>query len=266
MRRLLLLPLAVAVVGLAAFGCSKSTSPAGYGTVRVALTDAPANYDSIVLHITEVAVHRDAPDSTAGWFTVANPDSNFDLLKLQNGVFENLGSVTVPAGHYDQVRLILGSGSYIVVDGVKHDLTVPSGMQTGLKLVGGFDVASGGETDIGIDFDAAHSVHETGNGKWMLKPVVHIREISTTGTISGVVSPADPKSSVFALVGADTLSSTMTGSNGAFALTLLPAGTYNVAIDAPDAFHDTTLTGVAVTAGQTHDVGTVTLTPVAMPQ
>ena len=117
MRRLLLLPLAVAVVGLVAFGCSKSTSPAGYGTVRVALTDAPADYDSIVLHIREVAVHRDSPDSTAGWFTVATPDSNFDLLVLQNGVFANLGSVTVPAGHYTQVRLILGPGSYIVVNG-----------------------------------------------------------------------------------------------------------------------------------------------------
>jgi len=260
MRRLFQLLLTIVFLGFATFGCGRVTSPRGTGTVRVSLTDAPADYDSVVLHIAEVAVHRDGPDN-AGWFTVSTPDSLFDLLMLRNGVFTGLGSVTVPAGHYTQARLILGPGSYLVVSGERHDLTVPSGMQTGLKLIGGFDVPAGGLVDIGIDFDAARSIHVTGNGRYMLKPTARVQVFATTGSITGKVSPADPPSGVFAVAGADTVASTITGGDGAFALALLSAGTYDVRIDAPEGFRDTTITGVSVTVGQAQDLGVVTLSP-----
>jgi len=263
MRRSFLLLLSVAFIGLASSGCGKSggvTGPRGTGTVRVSLTDAPAVYDSVVLNIRSVSVHRDGPDDE-GWFTVAEPDSMFDLLLLRNGVFTNLGSITVPAGHYTQVRLLLASGSYVVANGQRHDLTVPSGLQTGLKLIGGFDVPDGGLVDIGVDFDAARSIHVTGNGRYMLKPTARVQVMSTAGSITGSVSPADPASSVFAMAGPDTVASTMTGAGGAFTLAMLAAGSYDVHIDAPDAFRDTTITGVSVTAGQAHDIGVVTLTP-----
>jgi len=265
MRRLALLFLPIALIGFATFGCGSGgsggvTSPGGTGTVRMSLTDAPADYDSIVLDIREVAVHRDGPDD-AGWSTVSTPDSMFDLLLLRNGVFTNMGSAVVPAAHYTQVRLILGSGSYVVVRGERHDLTVPSGLQTGLKLVGGFDVPDGGLVDVGIDFDAAQSVHATGNGKYMLKPTARVQVVATTGSITGVVSPADSASSVSAVRDSATVASTVTGAGGAFTLALLPAGLYDVRIDAPGGLRDTTITGVSVTAGQAHDIGVVTLSP-----
>ena len=49
-----------------------------------------------------------------------------DLLELRNGVFAQLAVGNVPAGHYTQVRLHLGAGSNVVVDGVTHPLDVPS--------------------------------------------------------------------------------------------------------------------------------------------
>jgi hypothetical protein len=262
MRRLFLLLLAIAMVGFSTLGCGNGgvTSPRGTGTVRVSLTDAPAAYDSIVLNVREVTVHRDGPDNE-GWFTVATPETLVDLLLLRNGVFTNLGSAMVPSGHYTQMRLILDSGSYIVVDLVRHDLFVPSGLQTGLKLVGGFDVPDGGLVDVGIDFDAARSVHVTGNGRYMLKPTARVHVLATTGSITGVVSPANPASNVSAVAGADTVASTVSGEAGAFTLALLPAGLYDVHIDAPGGFRDTTIAGVSVTAGQAHDIGVVTLSP-----
>jgi hypothetical protein len=254
--------LAAALVAIAAFGCGHGgvTSPQGTGTVRVSLTDAPAAYDSVILVIREVAVHRDGPDD-AGWFTVPLTESTFDLLLLQNGVFTNLGSEVVPAGHYTQVRLILASGSYVVVDGVRHDLFVPSGMQTGLKLIGGFDVPDGGLVDLGIDFDAARSIHVTGNGRYMLKPTARVHVVSTAAAITGVVSPADPPSAISAVADGQTVSSTLSNDTGAFTLALLPPGSYDVVIDAPEGLRDTTITGVSVAAGQVQDIGTVTLSP-----
>ena len=260
MRRLFTALIAIASLAVIAFGCGKVTSPRGTGTVRVSLTDAPADYDSVVLVIREVSVHTDGPDES-GWSSLVLTESVFDLLRLRNGVFAGLGAALVPAGHYTQVRLILDPGSYLVVGGVRQDLVVPSGLQTGLKLVGNFDVPAGGIVDVGIDFDAAQSIHLTGNGTYMMRPTARVQVIATTGAIKGVVSPADSASALYAIAGADTVASTTSGAGGAFTLALLPPGTYAVGIDAPASLRDTTLTGVSVTVGQTTDVGTVTLTP-----
>jgi hypothetical protein len=117
-----------------------------------------------------------------------------------------------------------------------------------------------GTVDIGIDFDAARSVHETGNGTWILRPVARIFPIQTTGSIHGTVSPAADTSWVFAMMGADTVTSTRTGGDGSFTLSLLPAGDYAVHIVPVAAgVHDTTLSPVHVTAGQTTELGTIVL-------
>lgn len=248
----------VLLAGLAALaGCSKSTSPQK-GTVTVSLTDAPADYDSVVLVIREVAVHRAGPEDM-GWVSFVPDSSRYDLLRLRNGVFAELGKVLVDPGHYTQVRLLLGAGSYVVENGVRRDIVIPSGLQTGLKLVGEFDVTAGTSVDLGIDFDAARSFVETGSGKLMLKPTCRVHVMNLTGAIDGTVSPADPASTAYAISGVDTLAAAVSDGNGAFLLPLLPPGSYAVAIDAPAAYRDTTLGAVSVTAGAVTHLGSVTL-------
>ena len=221
--------------------------------MRMTLTDAPADFDSVVLVIREVAVHSASADSE-NWIKFVPAATYYDLLTLQNGVFAELGTWTLPAGHFTQVKLLLDPGSYLVIDGQRVPLTIPSGLQTGLKLVGEFDVPAGSLVDIGLDFDAAHSIHQTGNGRWMLKPTVRIVTRTLTGSIVGTVAPADTASSVFAIMGTDTIASAKTGNDGGFALSLLLPGSYNVAIDGPMSLRDTTLTGVSVVAGQATNV------------
>lgn len=258
MRRLILPVIAGLVALLAVAGCSNSTKPS-MGTVRVSLTDAPADYDSVILVIREVSVHLAGPED-AGWVSFVPDSSRYDLLRLGNGVFAELGQVAVQAGHYTQVRLLLGPGSYVVENGIRRDIVIPSGMQTGLKLVGEFDVIAGTTVDLGIDFDARRSFHETGMGTLMLQPTVRCHVIALTGAIQGTVSPADPPSVVYAIAGAETLGTAVPGTNGVFLLPMLPPATYTVAIDAPAAYRDTSLAGVGVTAGVVTQVGTVALT------
>lgn len=261
MRRLILLAAALLAVVLIVPSCSKSTKPA-YGTVRVSLTDAPADYEAVILVIREVAVHMAGPDSS-GWTSFVPDSASYDLLTLRNGVFAGLGEVLAPAGHYTQVRLILGPGSYVIENGVRRDLVVPSGLQTGLKLIGEFDVPAGGVVDLGIDFDAMRSIHETGTGTLVLQPTAKVQVIQSTGSIAGTVQPADPPSTVFAIAGAETLGTTIPGTDGNFLIPILPPGSYTVAIDAPAAYRDTSLANVGVTAGQVTQVGVVQLTPVS---
>jgi hypothetical protein len=262
MRRLGLAILLLTLLAALA-GCGNSTTgpgASGSGQMRMTLTDAPADFDSVMLVIREVAVHAASPDS-ANWIRFVPAKTYYDLLTLRNGVFAELGTWTLPAGHYTQVRLLLDPGSYLVIGGQRVPLTVPSGLQTGLKLIGEFDVPAGSLVDLGLEFDAARSVHETGNGRWMLKPTVRLVPRTLSGAIVGRIAPADTASSVFAIMGADTIGWTRTGTDGAFAVSLLLPGTYDVAIDAPVSLRDTTLTGVSVVAGQATNVGTVTLPP-----
>jgi hypothetical protein len=62
------------------------------------------------------------------------------------------------------------------------------------------------------------------------------------------------------------VAASVTDADGKFALALLLPGTYRVSV-APtsEAYADTTLDGVTVTAGNTTSLGTIVLTPVPAP-
>jgi hypothetical protein len=234
------------------------------------MTDAPGDFESVNLVITQVSAHLAGGDEsgdsladshTGGWIVLNDTPATYDLLTLQNGVFVTIGTGKVPAGHYTQVRLKLGAGSNVTVDGVTHPLFVPSGMQTGLKLVGNFDVPADGLVDIALDFDAARSIFQDGTGRYHLKPTVKVLPFSTAGAITGQVSPAGTPTTIYAIVAPDTLGSTAAAADGHFALSTLAPGAYSVAFHPASGFRDTTLAGVNVAPGATTNVGTVELTP-----
>lgn len=272
MRTALRPTLALVALGLSlglAAGCGDGgPSSPGYGTMRVRMTDAPGDFDEVNLVLTEVSVRRDgaAPDSDSvdvdgEWIVLSDGPATYDLMDLRNGVFATIGEADLPAGSYSQVRLKIGSGSTIVVDGTSHPLVIPSGSQSGLKLVGDFDVTDGGTTDIGLDFDAARSIHETGNGKWMMKPVVRVMPVSASGGIRGTIVPDSTAATVWLLQLPDTVGSTVAALDGHFQFAVLAAGTYDVRVEPDSGYRDTTITGVIVSGGSTTDLGTVTLTP-----
>jgi hypothetical protein len=263
LRSLILVAAVLPLVALA--GCSNSPSGPAMGTMRVQLTDAPGEYDAVNLVITQVAVHVEGtdPDTTSGWEILDSDVQTYDLLTLQNGVFTTIGMAKIPAGHYTQIRLKLGAGSNVVVGGVTYPLTVPSGLQTGLKLIGSFDVPADGLVDVALDFDAARSIHQTGSGTYLLKPTVKVVPFSSAGAISGTVLPAGTETAIYAIVAPDTLGSAAAGADGSFTVGTLPVGVYSVAFHPATGYRDTTLAGVAVTAGHTTSVGEVQLTPLA---
>jgi hypothetical protein len=113
-----------------------------------------------------------------------------DLLKQQGGNSASLLSgVSLPAGHYAWIRLKLATTDCCTItlsDGSVHPLIIPSGDETGLKLVQGFTVAAGGTVNFTIDFNLRQSI-TLANGKYILKPVLRITNNVETGQIHGVV-------------------------------------------------------------------------------
>ncbi len=264
---LLFLATATALL-LAGAGCSDSdsdnntgTAPlTGTGGMQVFLIDAPGDYEQVNVQVIEVSVHADGEDSISGWHTIAVDTTEVNLLELTDGNYAVLADSTLPAGQYSQVRLLLGEGNNVVVDGEVHELTVPSGSQTGLKLNHPFTIEDGMTYAVTLDFDAERSVLRTGNGTYKLKPVIRLIVNEHGGSLHGVVEPVAARAFVMTVAGQDTLYAHADTVTGAYRFAMLPVGSYDLQISATEgAYLDSTLAGVAVQAGVDTDMGTVVL-------
>ena len=275
MKQLSLL-LTITFITLMGFtGCDSSRSEVGTGTMAVTMTDAPAPYDSVHVTINEVRVQKeDSEDSESeesdgengddsddeGWVTVFDQQMTVNLLELTNGNQISLGSKELEAGTYSQIRLILGDQNTVTVDGETYNLQTPSAQQSGLKLQIDADVEENTEYSLLVDFDAARSIVEQGNGNYLLKPVIRAVNLAETGSIIGNVQPTDFNTNVLAVTDGDTIASTITDDNGDFEIIGLKEGTYEVVFDpSSDQYADSTQTGIDVTAEEETDLGTIEL-------
>ena len=259
MKKKLVLPLAMVLCAALFFGaCSKSDS-AGGGTAQLdlRLTDAPGAYDALYLDIQGVEFHTDE----GGWTTVdAVVPGIYNLLELRNGVDTLIARATLPSGTLSQVRFILGEGNAVVVDGQEHPLKVPSGEQSGLKFNVHQELMPEGSYTVWTDFDAQRSIVHTGNGSYMLKPVIRVFTALTNGRIKGVIAPMELNPVIYAISQTDTVSA-FPDEDGFFLLSGLSEQDYMV-IAQPDSLSglqaDTIVT-VPVRFGSISDLGTINL-------
>jgi hypothetical protein len=250
--------LVVPVALLALAGCTSNqssniTGPEATGQLHVGVTDAPGDFDAVNLVVDEVSASRS--DADGGWQVLSTGTSTVNLLTLQNGVFATLGDATVPAGTYHQVRLKLGAGSNVVVGGVTYPLTVPSGMSSGLKLNGAFDLTAGGVLSLQMDFDVSKSISLHGNG-YRMDPVIRMRPATDAGAIAGLVAPAGVPTSVKVSQNGTEVCTNWVNSDGSFKVAVLPPGSYDILV--VDQGGDALIfNGVQVTGGQTTSLGTL---------
>jgi len=245
-------------------GCSEdstSVEPTTQnGHFKMYLVDSPSILDSVIICVTRVEVHKSGNDSTAGWFVINDSTRFFDLLLLNNGASEILGDTSLAPGLYTQIRLIIGDSSYVIDQGVRHDLEIPSGSRTGIKLTHQFTIESEKLYELVLDFNVEKSIIITGNGKYKLKPTIRVMPMVVSGSISGQVLPIDAQPTIWTTYGNDTIS-TFTDSQGFFKLMALYQGNYDVNIIPADTmmYRDSTITSVQVLANQETNLGVVEL-------
>jgi hypothetical protein len=259
-------------------GCG-SSDDGGFGTLNVILTDAPAcGFDNVYVTVESVRVHRSESANTndSGWHELKLPNpQKIDLLSLSNGVFLTLGQTPLPAGRYQQIRLVLadnsGNGplrnSIVPTGGSEQELVTPSATQSGYKVIGSFSVQRDTLVDLVLDFDACHSIVQKGNGGFALKPVVKATPLQVSGIIEGYVSPADAGATVLAAQNGEVVKATEADSSGRFILSPVVQSTSNGTYDLVIARQgDTTLIvrGVPVTASASTRVSTL-MAPFTLP-
>ena len=167
----------LSATALAAFifivtGCSKDDN-AGGAMLQVRMTDAPVLADEVNVEVQLVRV-RFSEDSVKGWTNLTTHAGVYNLLGLQNGVDTLLASGNIPTSQVREIRFLLGTNNSIKIAGITYPLTIPSGADSGLKIK--VDKKLNGSLDsLVIDFDAALSIHQLGNGDYQLKPVLKIK-------------------------------------------------------------------------------------------
>jgi len=180
-----------AVIAVSACGGS-STTPSGTGTLRMMLKDSPfTDGKSLLVTFSEVDAHR-GEETNPTWnridFAGGALTRTCDLKRLQTAQ-DILGVGLLTSGHYTQVRLVVAT-AVIYFDGAtngdvcgptiapppgrKANVTIPS---REVKLNREFDVPLGGATTMLIDFDGDKSVQDTGNGQYMMSPVINIASV-----------------------------------------------------------------------------------------
>jgi hypothetical protein len=257
-RSLALSFMAILTVLLSGCGSSSSTQQ-GMGTLGVSLTDSAAGgFDAVNVTVSEVRVHQSSTASAtdSGWSTIMlKPPRKINLLDLTNGVLDDLGQTSLPAGHYTQLRLVLVPNTQttlansVVLTGTTTELplSTPSGVQTGIKLIHEFDVAPGQHVDLVLDFDALKSVITMGNGNYALMPVIMVIPTVLTG-IEGFVDTsllADDVMVSAQVSGTEVRTTVPDPVTGEFFLSNLAGGTYDVVIIA-DGHATAVISGVPV--------------------
>lgn len=208
--------IAILLFGLFAFGCGTGYNPQesenqaldrsifndpelndNSPRLRLMLTDAPVdNIDNVWLTVSNISIHSDV----LGWLSISSDTQTLDLLRLQNSVSRTLGIATLPAGSFNEMRMLVTDAS-VVVEGTSYDLYVPSGATSGVKIKFHFDVTDSEVATMLIDWDAGASIHYAPGEGYIMRPVIHVRSFrteeldSTAPSAPEVSSPTHPSSS-----------------------------------------------------------------------
>jgi len=253
MKKLILFCLAA----MALFSCNNDDKMA---RLEVRLTDAPGDYDAVNIDIIGMELHTEGAGDNDGWRTIPVNGGIYNILELAGGLDTLLTAAETPAGSISQIRLILGENNSIVVDGKEKPLSTPSAQQSGLKLNVHTTLNEGVTYTMTLDFDAARSIVQKGNGSFSLKPVIRVITEATSGAIKGTVTPVEATPAIYAIMASgDTATTAYANEQGAFLLRGLEPGTYTVRFSPVTGYSITDRAGIVVSTGQVTDVGSVSI-------
>lgn len=190
--RMPVLLIALGAVVLTAFACGggdndSPTSPTAGATMNLLITDTPfSDARAVLVSFSEVTAHRSGEGGfTRVPFAGGAASRTCDLKKLTNAQ-DVLGTGTLPAGHYTQLRIVVSSAILYfenAADGpaCAAAIAAPAGRNAAVEIPSGevrlnrqFTVPETGATTMLLDFDGDQSIRLTGNNRYMMSPVITI--------------------------------------------------------------------------------------------
>ncbi len=242
---------------IAAFACKKEkeditpvSPPTPY---HIRMTDAPAAYLAVNIDLQAVEV------TGSGRTVMLNVTPGiYNLLNFSNGLDTLIATGALTMTSVEQIRLILGNNNTIVTSTGTYPLKTPSAQQSGLKLNVHHTLQPGVDYYVLLDFDAAQSIVENGNGDYSLKPVIRTIESALSGSIRGKISQPGVAATVTASSGSASYSSVV-NANGDFVIAGLPAGSYTITVTPVLPYAPVSVANVTVTVGASTNVGIIVI-------
>ncbi len=256
---------AIITIALIVVACTNDSETADTGKLIIQLTDAPFPHDLVAeANVTiykiearhkggsmedmmdESNMENDSISENEGgnssYITLMEDEIDVNLLELTNGVTETLVNTDVPVGSIDLLRIYVKGVNVVLKDGTTLELKVPSGSQSGIKVFikPPLAVEGGLTADLLLDFDVSRSFVRRGNGPlgFNFKPVIKASNMSTAGTIAGLVTTIQDSVSVglegaqVSLIAADTVNTTtFTDASGMYMLMGVEGGSYDVMVE-----------------------------------
>ena len=191
MRLLPSLALATALaVGAGACNDSPSSPSLTGANFNLRMRDTPfTDAKAVLVTFSTVRAHRSDSDWTVVPFINAATTRTCDLKKLETSE-DALGSAGLPTGHYTQVRLVVQSATLFFDNASTGSacattITPPAGASSPVEIPSGevklnreFDITSSSSMTMLIDFDGDQSIHLTGDGRYMMSPVLTILSVN----------------------------------------------------------------------------------------
>ena len=219
-------------------GCGGGGGSGSTASMSLGVVDGPVDSaSSVVVSFTGVELQP----SGGGQAVTINfsAPKTIDLVQEQNGNEASLlDKQSVPAGNYDWIRLMLNvatdgtvANSYIEINGAQYPLIIPSGDETGLKLVQGFTMTANQVADFTVDFMLQQSITappgQTSGGvqDYVLRPALRLIDNVQAGTISGTVALATLQSNSACLSGYSGSGPLPNAHIYVFSGSVMPAGT-----------------------------------------
>jgi len=164
-----------------------ATGPSGApSSLTVLLKDSPfTDAKSLLVTFSEVSAHMADGQWTTLPFSGGAASRTCDIKKLVDAQ-DVLGTGPLTPGHYTMIRLVVTSAALYFDNAATGPacaptVTVPAGRSTNVEVPSGivrlnreFDLTSTAATTMLLDFDGDKSVHETGNGRYTMTPVIGV--------------------------------------------------------------------------------------------
>jgi len=188
-KKIYFVAIAAMVVMLGVQGCVNDNE-SNTARVQLKLVDAPGDYSEVNVEIVDIQYNNS--DSEAGWLSIGTPEDypmNVDLTTLIAGNNLLLADQIIPSGMLKQIRLVLGNGNTLKIEGQAEmmALNTPNAMESGLKLNMNTTLDAGFSYTFILDWDVQKSVVMTGAGMYNLKPVIRVNAEVNSGSIEGNV-------------------------------------------------------------------------------
>ena len=140
--------------------------------VDIRMTDGPGDFQQVNIDLKEIRLKF--ANDTASWVTLNTNAGVYNLLDFQNGIDTLIATGQVVPEVLKEVRFVLGPNSTVMQDSIIYDLQTPSAESSGLKVKIDKDLLVDINTFV-LDFDAALSIKQTGNGQFKLDPVIKLK-------------------------------------------------------------------------------------------